>query len=147
MILDKSELEKKVDTLTKAKTHYKQQWNRAIKELSMAKQREQESALARVKRQQAELDEMRLKYTIHNEEKITKNEQSELQTMRNELQPTRESDGMKSQLFKSNSFSVTDNMRRLKQEKEQLLKSGVYEESDRIIQEINHQIKEALLDT
>ena len=44
-------------------------------------------------------------------------------------------------------FSVTDNMRRLKQEKEQLLKSGVYEESDRIIQEINHQIKEALLDT
>ena len=59
----------------------------------MAKQREQESALARVKRQQAELDEMRLKYTIHNEEKITKNEQNELQTMRNELQPTRETDG------------------------------------------------------
>ena len=86
-------MEKKVDTLTKAKTHYKQQWNRAIKELSMAKQREQESALARVKRQQAELDEMRLKYTIHNEEKITKNEQNELQTMRNELQPTRETDG------------------------------------------------------
>ena len=56
-----------MDTLTKAKTHYKQQWNRAIKELSIAKQREQESALARVKRQQAELDEMRLKYTIHNE--------------------------------------------------------------------------------
>lgn len=134
LILDKSEMEKKVDTLTKAKTHYKQQWNRAIKELSLAKQREQESALARVKRQQAELDEMRLKYTIHNEEKITKNEQNELQTMRNELQPTRETD-------------VTDNMRRLKQEKEQLLKSGVYEESDRIIQEINHQIKEALLDT
>ena len=45
----------------------------------MAKQREQESALERVKRQQQELDEMRLKYTIYNEEKIAKTEQSELQ--------------------------------------------------------------------
>ena len=45
----------------------------------MAKQREQESALERVKRQQQELDEMRLKYTIYNEEKIAKTEQNELQ--------------------------------------------------------------------
>ena len=45
----------------------------------MAKQREQESALERVKRQQKELDEMRLKYTIYNEEKIAKTEQNELQ--------------------------------------------------------------------
>ena len=80
-MLDKSELEKKVDTLTKAKTHYKQQWNRAIKELSLAKQREQESAMERVKRQQAELDEMRLKYTIYNEEKIAKQEHNTLQVI------------------------------------------------------------------
>ena len=88
--------------MTKAKAHYKQQWTRAIKELSTAKQREQESALERVKRQQAELDEMRLKYTIYNEEKIAKTEQDELQTMKNDLRnntlhneavPTRESEG------------------------------------------------------
>ena len=68
-----------METLTKAKAHYKQQWNRAIKELSLAKQREQESALERVKRQQEELDEMRLKYTIYSEEKISKDEQNALQ--------------------------------------------------------------------
>ena len=70
-----------METLTKAKTHYKQQWNRAIKELSLAKQREQETAMERVKRQQAELDEMRLKYTIYNQEKITKQEQDTLQVL------------------------------------------------------------------
>ena len=71
--------------MTKAKTHYKQQWNRAIKELSLAKQREQESAMERVKRQQAELDEMRLKYTIYNEEKIAKQEHNTLQVIQFKL--------------------------------------------------------------
>jgi len=46
-----------------------------------AKQREQETAMERVKRQQAELDEMRLKYTIYNQEKITKQEQDTLQVL------------------------------------------------------------------
>ena len=35
--------------------------------------------MERVKRQQTELDEMRLKYTIYNEEKIAKTEQDALQ--------------------------------------------------------------------
>ena len=85
MLLDKNELEKRVEQLTKAKAHYKAQWSRAVKELASAKQREQENALERVKRQQQELDEMRLKYTIYNEEKIAKTEKSELQASKKKV--------------------------------------------------------------
>lgn len=40
---------------------------------------------------------------------------------------------------------VSGHATRLRNERDQLLKSGVYMESDRIIQEINQQIKEACL--
>ena len=42
-------------------------------------------------------------------------------------------------------YSVSGHATRLRNERDQLLKSGVYMESDRIIQEINQQIKEACL--
>ena len=54
--------------------------------------------------------------------------------------------GDKFQQKKLNSvLLVTGHAARLRNERDQLLKSGVYIESDRIIQEINQQIKEACL--
>ena len=141
-----------------------------------AKQREQETAMERVKRQQAELDEMRLKYTIYNQEKITKQEQDTLQVLLDQTRLDTKLDLILNldyfRLWKANFIShqshvanqtvtpppsdiifnneylrlVNDHAKRLKEEREQLLKSGVYLESDRIIQEINHQIKEICLD-
>ena len=62
LLIEKSEDKKRIETLQKGKQHYKQQWSRTIRELALAKEREQESAMARVKRQQEELEQMRLKY-------------------------------------------------------------------------------------
>ena len=55
------ELERKLDSATKSKVHYKQQWTRALKELARLKQKEQAAAKAQLKRQQQELEHMRLR--------------------------------------------------------------------------------------
>ena len=55
------ELERKLDSSTKSKVHYKQQWTRALKELARLKQKEQAAAKAQLKRQQQELEHMRLR--------------------------------------------------------------------------------------
>ena len=88
-MVEKAEFEKRIDTLSKAKTHYKQQWSRAIKELSLAKEREQESALARVKRQQEELEQMRIKYITNQEQKHLLHEREAIQVNMKLLTPIR----------------------------------------------------------
>ncbi len=57
------ELERKLDSATKSKVHYKQQWTRALKELARLKQKEQAAAKAQLKKQQQELEHMRLRYS------------------------------------------------------------------------------------
>lgn len=59
-----------MDALTKSKLHYKQQWGRALKELSVLKQQEQADARARLLRQQRELEHMRLRYLAHEEKEV-----------------------------------------------------------------------------
>ena len=39
LTLEKVELERKLDSVTKSKVHYKQQWGRALKELAKLKQK------------------------------------------------------------------------------------------------------------
>uniref|UniRef100_A0A671L070 Centrosomal protein of 120 kDa n=1 Tax=Sinocyclocheilus anshuiensis TaxID=1608454 RepID=A0A671L070_9TELE len=79
------ELERKLESATKSKLHYKQQWGRALKELARFKQREQENAMTRLKKQQQELEHMRLRYMAAEEKEAVKNEKHELQDIRNEL--------------------------------------------------------------
>uniref|UniRef100_A0AAR2L561 Centrosomal protein of 120 kDa n=1 Tax=Pygocentrus nattereri TaxID=42514 RepID=A0AAR2L561_PYGNA len=83
--LEKAELERKLESTTKSKLHYKQQWGRALKELARFKQREQENAMIRLKKQQQELEHMRLRYLAAEEKEAVKNEKHELQDIRNEL--------------------------------------------------------------
>uniref|UniRef100_A0A3B3ZG62 C2 domain-containing protein n=1 Tax=Periophthalmus magnuspinnatus TaxID=409849 RepID=A0A3B3ZG62_9GOBI len=124
LMLEKVELERKLESITKSKLHYKQQWGRALKELARFKQREQENAMCRLKKQQQELEVMRLKYLSSEERKVTGQEREELEEIKNQIN--------------------SDHLSRLLEERDTLLRTGVYTHEDRIISELNRQIQEVM---
>lgn len=71
--------------MTKSKVHYKQQWGRALKELARLKQREQEVARAQLRKQQQELEHMRLRYLASEEKEVVKSDRKELEEIKKEL--------------------------------------------------------------
>ena len=79
------EFERKLESVTKSKIHYKQQWGRALKELARFKQREHNEAQARLKRQQQELEHMRLRYLAAEENEVVKTDKKELEDIKGEL--------------------------------------------------------------
>ena len=79
------EVERKLDAATKSKVHYKQQWGRALKELARLKQKEQTQAKASLRKQQQELEHMRLRYLAAEEKDVVKTEKRELEEIKNEL--------------------------------------------------------------
>ena len=79
------ELERKLDAMTKSKVHYKQQWGRALKELARLKQKEQASAKAQLRKQQQELEHMRLRYLAAEEKEVVNAEKKQLEEIKNEL--------------------------------------------------------------
>ena len=48
--------------MIKAKNHYKEQWTRALQEIALIKKKEEENAKAQLKKQQQELEHLRLRY-------------------------------------------------------------------------------------
>ncbi|XP_060787860.1 centrosomal protein of 120 kDa isoform X2 [Neoarius graeffei] len=145
--LEKAELERKLESTTKSKLHYKQQWGRALKELARFKQREQENAMMRLKKQQQELEHMRLRYLAAEEKEAVKNEKHELQDIRNELNRLKQQDEKKTwkePASTSLNESADEHLSRLLEERETLLRTGVYTPEDRIIAELNRQIQEAM---
>ncbi|XP_069481685.1 centrosomal protein of 120 kDa [Ambystoma mexicanum] len=156
--LEKVELERKLESATKSKLHYKQQWGRALKELSRLKQREQENAVARLKKQQQELEQMRLRYLAAEEKEMVKTERQELSEIRNELNRLKQqedkkascdraiSDGkVESPRLKLVNEALDDYLARLIEERDTLLRTGVYTHEDRIISELDRQIREAMI--
>ncbi|XP_019372360.1 PREDICTED: centrosomal protein of 120 kDa [Gavialis gangeticus] len=158
LTLEKVELERKLESATKSKLHYKQQWARALKELARLKQREQENAMARLKKQQQELEHMRLRYLAAEEKELGKTERQELEDIRNELNRLKQQEDKK-QLQDSGdaSFgrmgglqarqlneSMDDYLTRLIEERDTLLRTGVYNHEDHIVSELDRQIGEAL---
>ncbi|MBN3285778.1 CE120 protein, partial [Polyodon spathula] len=156
--LEKVELERKLESSTKLKLHYKQQWGRALKELARLKQREQENAMACLKQQQQELEHMRLRYLATEEKDVVKTERQELLEIRNELNRLRQqedkkqsqderetatgrTDGHHIQLLNE---TLDDYLSRLIEERDTLLRTGVYTHEDRIISELDRQIREAI---
>ncbi|XP_044131817.1 centrosomal protein of 120 kDa isoform X2 [Bufo gargarizans] len=154
LALEKVELERKLESTTKSKLHYKQQWGRALKELARIKQREQENAMARLKKQQEELEQMRLRYLAAEEKDMVKNERLELEEIRNELNRLQEDrkqpDASKSQERRMTTSGskqdegLDDFLSRLIEERDTLLRTGVYTHEDRIISELDRQIREAM---
>ncbi|XP_010894321.2 centrosomal protein of 120 kDa isoform X1 [Esox lucius] len=148
--LEKVELERKLESTTKSKLHYKQQWGRALKELARFKQREQESAMTRLKKQQQELESMRLRYLAAEEKEAVKSEKHELEDLRNELNRLKQQEdkrpwaGDSSGPAVSPNESADDHLSRLLEERDTLLRTGVYTHEDRIISELNRQIQDAM---
>lgn len=71
--------------MTKAKNHYKEQWTRALQEISLIKKKEEANAKAMLKKQQLELDHLRMKFMANEEKEMIKSEDKQLQALRNEL--------------------------------------------------------------
>ena len=63
-------MERKIESVTKSKIHYKQQWGRALRELARIKMNEQEEAKTRLKKQQQEIDHMKLRYLAAEEKQV-----------------------------------------------------------------------------
>ncbi|NWS58883.1 CE120 protein, partial [Chunga burmeisteri] len=159
LTLEKVELERKLESATKSKLHYKQQWTRALKELARLKQREQENAMAYLKKQQQELEHMRLRYLAAEEKELGKTDRQELEDIRNELNRLKQQEEERKQLqdVKDNSAgrvdslhsrksneNVDDYLSRLIEERDTLLRTGVYNHEDHIVSELDRQIGEAI---
>ncbi|XP_075457021.1 centrosomal protein of 120 kDa isoform X1 [Ascaphus truei] len=158
LTLEKVELDRKLESATKSKLHYKQQWGRALKELARIKQREQETAMVRLKKQQQELEQMRLRYLAAEEKDVVKTERHELEDIRNELNRLRlqedrkqppDTSGivngrMENSGAKLQDEGLDDYLSRLIEERDTLLRTGVYTHEDRIISELDRQIREAM---
>ncbi|XP_057644602.1 centrosomal protein of 120 kDa [Chionomys nivalis] len=157
LTLEKVELERKLESATKSKLHYKQQWGRALKELARLKQREQESQMARLKKQQEELEQMRLRYLAAEEKEMVKSEQQELLDIRNELNRLRQQEQKQYQDCRdiaggklgsprgsAPDDALDDYLTRLIEERDTLMRTGVYNHEDRIISELDRQIREVL---
>nr|XP_020450881.1 centrosomal protein of 120 kDa isoform X1 [Monopterus albus] len=152
LTLEKVELERKLESTTKSKLHYKQQWGRALKELARFKQREQENAMTRLKKQQAELDAMRLRYLATEEKEVVRQDRQELDDIRNELNRLKQQEGKlgpTSYLPGSApgpgvNESADEHLSRLLEERDTLLRTGVYTHEDRIIAELNRQIQDMM---
>uniref|UniRef100_A0AAY4D0E6 Centrosomal protein of 120 kDa n=1 Tax=Denticeps clupeoides TaxID=299321 RepID=A0AAY4D0E6_9TELE len=148
--LEKAELERKLESTTKSKLHYKQQWGRALKELARFKQREQENAMSRLKKQQQELEHMRLRYLAAEEKEAVKTEKHELEDIRNELNRLRQQQEEEKRALREPAGAVTpsdgaeERLSHLLEERDTLLRTGVYTHQDRIISELNRQIQEAI---
>uniref|UniRef100_A0A8I5N7L1 Centrosomal protein of 120 kDa n=1 Tax=Papio anubis TaxID=9555 RepID=A0A8I5N7L1_PAPAN len=151
------ELERKLESATKSKLHYKQQWGRALKELARLKQREQESQMARLKKQQEELEQMRLRYLAAEEKDTVKTERQELLDIRNELNRLRQQEQKQYQDSREIASGkkdgphgsvleegLDDYLTRLIEERDTLMRTGVYNHEDRIISELDRQIREIL---
>ncbi|XP_010177160.1 PREDICTED: centrosomal protein of 120 kDa-like, partial [Mesitornis unicolor] len=157
--LEKVELERKLESATKSKLHYKQQWTRALKELARLKQREQENAMAHLKKQQQELDHMRLCYLAAEERELGKTDRQELEDIRIELNRLKQEEEERRQLhsIRDNSAgkvgslhsrklneNMDDYLSRLIEERDTLLRTGVYNHEDHIVSELDRQIREAI---
>ncbi|XP_022093921.1 centrosomal protein of 120 kDa-like isoform X2 [Acanthaster planci] len=164
--LEKVELERKLESVSKSKVHYKQQWGRALKELARLKQREQSEAKARLKREQQELEHMRLRYLAAEEKEVVKSERQQLDEIKGELNRLKQQELDKEQKaqhqqtpppppqdHKENTkppgsgaldAGVEAHVARLIEERDTLLRTGVYTHQDRIISELDRQIRDSI---
>ena len=79
------ELERKVETLTSSKAHYKQEWGRALKELFKLKQAVQSRQEAEMRKQQQQLEHMRLVHLAAEERKVAHKEKDEIEELKLEI--------------------------------------------------------------
>ncbi|XP_003387094.1 PREDICTED: centrosomal protein of 120 kDa-like [Amphimedon queenslandica] len=157
--LEKAELEHKLETVTKSKQHYKDEWSKALKEVASLKHREQTVMRDQLKKQQLELEAMRVKYLRAEEQQSL---QQQLQQIKDETQrlraqalsktpvpgsprhtPTRQTTPI---LTSPRLQTIDANIARWIEERNILLQTGVYTHADPTIQKLDKKIQEALLE-
>ena len=84
--LEKVELERKLEAMGKAKEHYKERWARALQEMGLIKKREEETGKALLKKQQMELDQLKLKFLAAEESESIKSDERQIQSIKHELE-------------------------------------------------------------
>jgi len=162
LLLEKNEVDRKLEASTKSKIHYKQQWGRALRELARIKLNEQEAAKVRLKKQQHELDHMKLRYLAMEEKQVMKTDKEELNDVKDEIsrkldeiitfketnQPNENNSKPIEQ--KEESQQQTQNksqIAKLIEERDTLLQTGVYSLDDRVIEEIDKEIQSLISNT
>lgn len=167
--VEKVELERKLESSNKSKIHYKQQWGKALRELGKVKQNEQTAARARLKQQEKELEQMRIRFIAAEEKEIANTEKQELEKIKTELNRLKDQERTKQQeaIVQQQRLSSQQDTERavlaarereemqrkeeldgriakLIEERDTLLQTGVYTTDDRIISELDRQIREAI---
>lgn len=84
--LEKLELERKLDAMSKARNHYKEQWSKSLMEIGSMKKREEAGAKAALKKQQMELEHLRLRYLAQEENELIKSDEKQLASLKGELE-------------------------------------------------------------
>jgi centrosomal protein CEP120 len=78
-------LERKLETAIKSKNHYKEQWIKALQEIAALKRREEANAKSLLKKQQIELDHLRMRYLAAEENNLIRTDEKQLETLRHDL--------------------------------------------------------------
>jgi len=150
---EKVGLETKLEQANKSKAYYKYQWNRTLQELARLKQEEQENERGRLVKEQSELDLLKKKLILNNEQQRIISAQRELSSLTTDLRPTSQAKvgvqmdelhGTSTQTMARGSSSASPHVARLLAEREALMSTGAYAQDDLVISQLDSQIKEAL---
>ena len=79
-------MERKLDAITKARNHYKDQLTKAMQEINTLKRREEANAKSLLKKQQSELEHLRMRYLAAEENELIKSDEKQLQSLKLELE-------------------------------------------------------------
>lgn len=163
LLLEKGELERKVNSLTKSKVHYKQQYGRCLRDLARLKQGMQAEAQEQLRRQQQELEQMKLQLLASEQRESLKAQKEVLKELQTDLQrlPKMPEENVGKQgngeISKASATASRDEafisssvaaevgescLAHLVEEKESLLRTGVYSMDSPLIKELDKQIKE-----
>lgn len=97
---------------------------------------------------------MRLRYLAAEEKEVVKSEKKELEDLKNELNRLRQAEEEKSKSLSPREYGGTkgesdqgldEHITRLIEERDTLLRTGVYTTQDRIIAELDRQIRESMV--
>jgi len=136
---EKDTLVKQLDNANKGKLAYKQKWTKAIQELAYIKQENQENEQTVLKKDQDELNLLKRKLLVNHEQQNILLAQQEL----NKLKISAAGD-FENLHGNSPKPGINQRAARLMDERENLMKTGAYSNTDFLITQLDKQIKEAL---
>ncbi|CAF1603544.1 unnamed protein product, partial [Adineta ricciae] len=153
LMLEKNELQRKLDASLASGDRYKQQWVKALKGYQRLKQREDDLSKVALQKQMQEVEHMRLRYLAAEENEIMKNDHKQLEGIKNELNKLKDVSSMPTVLghglqTMSTLSDETEQYEQVDQQlgvliehRDTLLQTGTYTHSDALIQELERRIQ------